>query len=180
MPLNAWQMTHGSFLSSCTLDATQSSGKRQQRALRPKSIARWMARSRFSSPEIRQFVKCRTACNPKRVPPPLDRKINRGNRWAFPDVVNRIAKSHGCATLGNIRLYEKEIVLAMRYLVDFLKTGDLEQPADSPADKNDPRVTCSQDPGRGGRSAHSLPSRAAKPHSKRGGNMPGRKANAAS
>jgi hypothetical protein len=97
----------------------------------------------------------------------LDRKINRGNIREFPDVVNRIAKSHGCASLDEIRQYEKEIVAAMRYRVDFLKSSDLGQPAEPPADNKDPRVSRSQDSGRGSRSTGSLPSRAAKPRSKR-------------
>jgi hypothetical protein len=99
----------------------------------------------------------------------LDRKINRGNIREFPDVVNRIAKSHGCETLSDIQKYEKEIVAAMRYRVDFLKSSDLGQPADPPSDNKGPRVTRSQDSGWDSRSTGSIPSRAAKPRSKRGG-----------
>ena len=99
----------------------------------------------------------------------LDRKINRGNIREFPDVVNRIAKSHGCATLDDIRLYEKEIVAAMRYRVDFLKASDLGQPADPPVDSKAQNAARSSDSGRSSRSTDSLPSRAAKPRSKRGG-----------
>ena len=99
----------------------------------------------------------------------LDRKINRGNIREFPDVVNRIAKAHGCATLDEIRLYEKEIVAAMRYRVDFLKASDLGQPADPPVDGKAQNAARSSDSGRSNRSTDSLPSRAAKPRSKRGG-----------
>ena len=97
----------------------------------------------------------------------LDRKINRGNIREFPDVVNRIAKVHGCETLDDIQKYEKEIVAAMRYRVDFLKANDLGQPADPPADTKTTRLSRSSDSARAGRSTDSLPSRAAKPRSKR-------------
>jgi hypothetical protein len=97
----------------------------------------------------------------------LDRKINRGNIREFPDVVNRIAKAHGCETLSDIQKYEKEIVAAMRYRVDFLKANDLGQPADPPADTKTTRLSRSSDSARAGRSTDSLPSRAAKPRSKR-------------
>ena len=97
----------------------------------------------------------------------LDRKINRGNIREFPDVVNRIAKAHGCETLSDIQKYEKEIVAAMRYRVDFLKSSDLGQPADPPADSKTTRVSRSSDSPRADRSTDSLPSRAAKPRSKR-------------
>ena len=97
----------------------------------------------------------------------LDRKINRGNIREFPDVVNRIAKAHGCETLSDIQKYEKEIVAAMRYRVDFLKSSDLGQPADPPADSKTTRASRSSDSPRAGRSTDSLPSRAAKPRSKR-------------
>jgi len=97
----------------------------------------------------------------------LDRKINRGNIREFPDVVNRIAKAHGCETLSDIQKYEKEIVSAMRYRVDFLKATDLGQPADPPADKQSARSIEPKTSTRTERSTDSLPSRVAKPRSKR-------------
>ena len=101
----------------------------------------------------------------------LDRKINRGNIREFPDVVNRIAKAHGCETLSDIQKYEKEIVAAMRYRVDFLKVNDLEQPADPPADNKSVNASRGSDSGRGGRTTDSLPSRASKPRSQRSRNL---------
>jgi hypothetical protein len=97
----------------------------------------------------------------------LDRKINRGNIREFPDVVNRIAKAHGCETLDDVQKYEKEIVAAMRYRVDFLKASDLGQPADPPTDSKTSNASRTSDSGRGNRSTGSLPSRAGKPRSKR-------------
>lgn len=97
----------------------------------------------------------------------LDRKINRGNIREFPDVVNRIAKAHGCETLSDIQMYEKEIVAAMRYRVDFLKASDLGQPADPPTDSKTSNASRTSDSGRSNRSTASLPSRAGKPRSKR-------------
>jgi hypothetical protein len=99
----------------------------------------------------------------------LDRKINRGNIREFPDVVNRIAKTHACGTLDDIRQYEKEIIATMRYRVDFLKSTDLSQPADPPSDTKAPRETQLSNTSNADRSTDSLPSRAAKPRSKRGG-----------
>ena len=103
----------------------------------------------------------------ERITTLLDRKINRGNIREFPDVVNRIAKAHGCETLDDIQKYEKEIVAAMRYRVDFLKVNDLGQPADPPADSKASNASRTSDSGRSNRSTASLPSRAAKPRSKR-------------
>jgi len=57
----------------------------------------------------------------------------------------------------------------MRYRVDFLKASDLGQPADPPVDSKAQNASRSSDSGRSSRSTDSLPSRAAKPRSKRGG-----------
>jgi hypothetical protein len=60
----------------------------------------------------------------------LDRKINTGNIRTLPGVVQSVMSTHGCKTLAEAANYEKEIVAALKYRMDFLADASLAQPAD--------------------------------------------------
>lgn len=92
----------------------------------------------------------------------LDRKVNTGNISEFGEVTSRIARAHGATTIGEIRPYEREIIAALRYRVDYLNSKDLTQPPGAPNNEGDPN----NPPGirsTSTRKTESLPSRSSKP-----------------
>jgi hypothetical protein len=62
----------------------------------------------------------------------LDRKINTGNIRLLSDVLCRCMAAHGCKTIADASLYEKEIVSALKYRADFLADTTLGQPLAPP------------------------------------------------
>jgi hypothetical protein len=60
----------------------------------------------------------------------LDRKINTGNIRSLPGIVQSVMAAHGCKTLTEAANYEKEIIAALKYRMDFLADATLAQPAD--------------------------------------------------
>lgn len=58
----------------------------------------------------------------------FDRKVNRGTIAPFAEVLERVMNQRGCRTLEEARKYEREVVAALTYRVDFLKDASLTQP----------------------------------------------------
>jgi hypothetical protein len=58
----------------------------------------------------------------------FDRKVNRGTIAPFADVVTRVMAAHGCRTAQEACRYEREIIAALKYRVDFLADPSLSQP----------------------------------------------------
>lgn len=58
----------------------------------------------------------------------FDRKVNRGNVLPLPDVVMQTMLRHNITQLSDVSKYEKEIVAACKYRVDFLSDSALTQP----------------------------------------------------
>jgi hypothetical protein len=63
----------------------------------------------------------------------FDRKVNRGNIAPFVDVVTKVMTERQLTELAAVPAYEKEIVAALKYRVDFLTDKSLSQPPDPPA-----------------------------------------------
>jgi hypothetical protein len=58
----------------------------------------------------------------------FDRKVNRGSIAPFAEVVAKVMAAHGCRTPAEARKYEREIIAALKYRVDFLTDPALSQP----------------------------------------------------
>lgn len=58
----------------------------------------------------------------------FDRKVNRGSIAPFQEVLERVARAHGCKSLEDLRRHEREIVAELKYRVDFLQDASLSQP----------------------------------------------------
>lgn len=65
----------------------------------------------------------------------LDRKINIGNIRALAPTIRQTMLAHGCKSLTDAALYEREIIAALRYREDFLANTTLAQPKPLPMRK---------------------------------------------
>ena len=58
----------------------------------------------------------------------FDRKVNRGSIAPFPDVLARVMTTHSLTNIVDATQYEREIIQACKYRVDFLADPILSQP----------------------------------------------------
>lgn len=63
----------------------------------------------------------------------FDRKVNRGNIRPFEDEVAKVMALHGLRTAAETAPYERDIVAALKYRVDFLSDASLGQPPPPPS-----------------------------------------------
>ncbi len=58
----------------------------------------------------------------------FDRKVNRGSIAPFDEVVSGIVRDHRITTIAELQRYERAIIAALKYRVDFLTESSLSQP----------------------------------------------------